>query len=73
MLLPLLLSFIASRGAVRMPLGGCIAWLPRGWHSALRLRRRTHRNRRAVGTVVSALTGITHRRALAHAIENMRP
>jgi len=45
----------------------------RGWHSALRLRRRTHRSRRAAGAVVSALTGITHRRALAHAIENMRP
>jgi hypothetical protein len=72
-LLPLLLSFIASRGALRMPLCRRAACLSRGGCSTLRLRRRTHRSRRTLGTAVPALTGITHHRALAYAIENMRP
>lgn len=68
LMLPLVAS--ATRGAL-------FSSGPRGlrpWRRrrGLRLRYRTSRGRRALGTVTTVLAGLAHRGTLAHAIENMR-
>ena len=70
-LLLALSSFIAFTAA-RRPLGRGVATLPRSGSSALRSRGRADRGH-SLGTVMSALAGITHHRALTDAFENMRP